>query len=384
MPALQHQQGEGMATQRTVSLLICAVSTAAIVWLAPRSSAARRRAQPALVARAQTSGAPLPTPAPAVARLVPGTSAPPPRTARRPSLPTGVTLLPPSHASAARLLPSCTYGESGDYPEAWYPPRELLRLKRKGPRNKHHVLRGDFTKMDLVRHRALRTPRAHLHGVGTPHQFIDQLFKGRRGFFIESGAHDGCRESHTIWLERWRGWEGLLVEPNPGLNRRLRSLRRAAYTVECCVATEPQPHEVEFRLHGSLSGISTYISDEKVNAIRRRTTPEGEDVDSGRTVKRTCVPMRSLLANCGRELADLWVLDTEGAEVAILKAAVASGGVPAKVVYVEHANNEEQRKGIYDVLHGAGWYRFLMDPLDDWYVSPDHCKEFDKCFEMSH
>ena len=37
------------------------------------------------------------------------------------------------------------------------------------------------------------------------------------GFFVEAGAHDGFTQSNTYWLERFRGWRGLLVEPMPEL-----------------------------------------------------------------------------------------------------------------------------------------------------------------------
>src|ERR1700675_2623345 len=33
------------------------------------------------------------------------------------------------------------------------------------------------------------------------------------GFFVEAGANDGYTQSNTYWLERFRGWRGLLVEP---------------------------------------------------------------------------------------------------------------------------------------------------------------------------
>ncbi len=39
------------------------------------------------------------------------------------------------------------------------------------------------------------------------------------GFFIEAGAYDGFRQSTTYYLEKFRGWRGLLVEPIPELAR---------------------------------------------------------------------------------------------------------------------------------------------------------------------
>eukprot|EP00756_Hemistasia_phaeocysticola_P044781 Hpha_TRINITY_DN18569_c0_g1::TRINITY_DN18569_c0_g1_i1::g.195104::m.195104 len=295
-------------------------------------------------------------------------------------VPSNVTFNPPGEVWS--LLKECDFGSDGQYPDAWYSPRELSRLKRKGPRWKHNLLKGDFTEEEYNRHRSSGVNKGRLVGVGPPHVFIDQLFGGKPGFFIESGAHDGCRESHTLWLERWRGWRGLLVEPNPGLFKRLSRLQRRSFSANCCVATAPHPQRVSFSLYGALGGISDFVDKNKVAAVRKTSGHESADVDSGTDIVTTCVPIRDLLADCGRTVADLWVLDTEGAEVAVLKAAQANGGIPARVLYVEHSNKPAQRRGIYDVMKAAGWHRFLAEPLDDWYVSPDACAALGKCFDV--
>ena len=43
---------------------------------------------------------------------------------------------------------------------------------------------------------------------------IDELFnKKTGGYFIELGAADGLTQSNTAFLEKSRGWTGLLIEP---------------------------------------------------------------------------------------------------------------------------------------------------------------------------
>jgi FkbM family methyltransferase len=52
------------------------------------------------------------------------------------------------------------------------------------------------------------------------YQIEDRLVKHmpqRSGVFIEAGANDGVSQSNTYWLERFRGWTGLLIEPDPRL-----------------------------------------------------------------------------------------------------------------------------------------------------------------------
>lgn len=57
------------------------------------------------------------------------------------------------------------------------------------------------------------------------------------GVFIEAGANDGVRQSNTFFLEKRRGWSGLLVEPIPRLAARCRRSRPAATTVQALLVS---------------------------------------------------------------------------------------------------------------------------------------------------
>jgi len=46
---------------------------------------------------------------------------------------------------------------------------------------------------------------------------LDRIIDRDRGFFIEAGGFDGFTQSNTDYLERFRGWRGILVEPMPEL-----------------------------------------------------------------------------------------------------------------------------------------------------------------------
>lgn len=47
----------------------------------------------------------------------------------------------------------------------------------------------------------------------------------RNGVFVEAGANNGLRQSNTAFLEFYRGWTGLLVEPIPELANECRRNR---------------------------------------------------------------------------------------------------------------------------------------------------------------
>jgi hypothetical protein len=50
--------------------------------------------------------------------------------------------------------------------------------------------------------------RPALHGMDVK---LDEIIDRDAGFFVEAGAYDGYTQSNTYWLERGRGWRGLLV-----------------------------------------------------------------------------------------------------------------------------------------------------------------------------
>ena len=39
--------------------------------------------------------------------------------------------------------------------------------------------------------------------------------QSKGGYFIEAGAYDGYEISNTLYFEKFLGWTGILVEPNP-------------------------------------------------------------------------------------------------------------------------------------------------------------------------
>ena len=44
-----------------------------------------------------------------------------------------------------------------------------------------------------------------------------EKYLSENGLFIEVGANNGFSESNTYYLERFRNWNGILIEPIPHL-----------------------------------------------------------------------------------------------------------------------------------------------------------------------
>ena len=54
-------------------------------------------------------------------------------------------------------------------------------------------------------------------------RFLDQKFFKEKtaGTFIEVGANDGITYSNTYFLEKFRQWKGICIEPHPGAFEKL-------------------------------------------------------------------------------------------------------------------------------------------------------------------
>ena len=63
------------------------------------------------------------------------------------------------------------------------------------------------------------------------------IFQGK-GTFVEVGAYDGEFMSLTLWLEQKKGFEGLLVEPNPKDYQLLREKKRSSQSINACASPD--------------------------------------------------------------------------------------------------------------------------------------------------
>src|SRR5215208_4978314 len=101
--------------------------------------------------------------------------------------------------------------------------KALLRRRRALVRRRRRRLeaRGDD-----------RLSRPSLHGLDSA---LARHLPERGGVFVEAGAFDGYEQSNTYFLERFRGWRGVLVEPVPELYREARLNRTRSQVFNCAL-----------------------------------------------------------------------------------------------------------------------------------------------------
>ena len=46
---------------------------------------------------------------------------------------------------------------------------------------------------------------------------LEKYLNFKEGIFVEAGANDGYKQSNTYFLEKYKNWNGVLIEPIPEL-----------------------------------------------------------------------------------------------------------------------------------------------------------------------
>ena len=136
-----------------------------------------------------------------------------------------------------------------------------------------------------------------------------------RGVFVEAGAHDGFTQSNTYFLERHRGWSGVLVEAIPELARRARGRRPGSRVFNCALVADDYSGSTVRLRFGDLMSIVADARGADEHAAQGAST-------AGARVYEVNVPARTLtsvLEEAGVGEIDLMVLDVEGQELQVLR-----------------------------------------------------------------
>lgn len=137
------------------------------------------------------------------------------------------------------------------------------------------------------------------------------------GVFIEARAHDGFTESNTYYLEKIKGWQGVLVEPIEGNFKACVKTRPKSKVYHCGLVSPTYPEKTIRLCYGGLmSFVADIYSDpqtkqEQINRIKKYLQPVEVEVEA-----RT---LTSILDDSGFENFDLLSLDVEGYELEVLK-----------------------------------------------------------------
>ena len=138
------------------------------------------------------------------------------------------------------------------------------------------------------------------------------------GFFVEAGANDGVNQSNTLWLDRHRGWTGLLVEPIPELAERCRVNRpRAIVENVALVPFDFEGDRLTMRFGNLMSVVKGGMRSTEEELAHIEEASRGGLVTY--EVEVPAAPLGSLLRKHGVRDIDLLSLDVEGFELQALR-----------------------------------------------------------------
>jgi FkbM family methyltransferase len=193
---------------------------------------------------------------------------------------------------------------------------------------------------------------------------LDAIIDRDGGCFVEAGGHDGYTQSNTYYLERFRGWRGMLVEPMPEMAAEAARNRPGAVVRQCALAPLDHPERfVEMEFGDLFSTISDLRDD-----------PDGAWVGEGlvlgwRDHRRERVPARplsELLDEAQISEVDLLSLDVEGYEAYALRGLDLARHAPAWIL-VEMHDLDVGRREIGEVLGALYTEHAQLSPVDVLY-----------------
>jgi FkbM family methyltransferase len=139
---------------------------------------------------------------------------------------------------------------------------------------------------------------------------LEPYLQREPGVFLEIGANDGYSQSNTYYLERVKGWRGVLIEPIPALYETCRELRSRSrcHNVACVGSGGPDTIEL---VDLDLMSVALGQQDPAEERLRLR----------GRRRATMTVPTSTLSAvidDSGESLINFMSIDVEGAESQVL------------------------------------------------------------------
>ncbi len=160
-----------------------------------------------------------------------------------------------------------------------------------------------------------RYSRPYRRGVGK----IIEKYLSQNGFFIEVGANNGFSESNTYYLERFRNWKGVLIEPIPHLYQECVKERPNSQVFNCALVSPDYPEpEIEMMYGHLMSLVKGAFDDDDIEA--ERVAIAGRKL--GFTPYKIKVPARtltSILDEANTPKIDFFSLDVEGFELNALQ-----------------------------------------------------------------
>ena len=189
-----------------------------------------------------------------------------------------------------------------------------------------------------------RYSRPALHNMD---RRLEPYLPKRGGIFVEAGANDGYRQSNTYFLERFRGWTGVLIEPIPELAKQAQGERPRSNVVNTALVAPDFPEAtIPIRFGGLKSAVPAGRGWEGESGF-------GEVWDAPYEITVPARTLKDVLKEAGIDRVDFLSLDVEGYEPQALAGLDLDRRAPL-LILVEIVDGQEGRERVEHVL-GASY-----------------------------
>lgn len=176
------------------------------------------------------------------------------------------------------------------------------------------------------------------------------------GFFVEAGANDGYRQSNTYYLERFRGWTGVLVEPIPELWERCKRERPRSRCINCALVDDAAATP---RVTLRYDDLGSHVLGSREAAAKPGCTCWGWD--NGYDVDVDTRRLGDVLDEMSAPRVDFLSLDVEGYEEVVLAGLELEVRQPTYIL-VEAFDQAARRPSLERMF--AGRYELLAQPTN--------------------
>lgn len=203
---------------------------------------------------------------------------------------------------------------------------------------------------------------------------LEEFLPHRGGFFVEVGGNDGFSQSNTKFFELYKGWIGVLVEPyKPNFRRMLATRSRASFKFHgACVPFNYSSPNVSLT-YSDLMTVSKSLPVDLENSEAHALSGEKFlRVGKVHDFKSPSLKLNDLLIQVDApSRIDLFSLDVEGAEIAVLEG-VDHQRFRFRYLLVESRSPDELDRFLIDIK-----YRFIKKLSHHDYLYED-CMNLDQ------
>ncbi|MGD1711995.1 FkbM family methyltransferase [Dapis sp. BLCC M172] len=140
------------------------------------------------------------------------------------------------------------------------------------------------------------------------------------GFFIEAGANDGISQSNTLYFEKYKNWQGILVEAIPELAEKCR-INRSQSVVEnyALVPFDYDRDYIKMYYCNLMSFVDGAIKSDEEKKVHLKAGCQVQNINHSYEINVPVTTLTAILDKYQVKNIDLFSLDVEGFELDVLQ-----------------------------------------------------------------